>query len=140
MIPRYDALTKEQQDEIAVLCKRIKAMAERARREGLLALEDDLDAIPDDIPGKNGIFVQKLIRFVVDGTDSGILAQIADNYIGSSCDSDFDTLSFLLIKQGVLALQAGENPHIVAERFVSCIGLAEEAAFREQTGFSADEW
>jgi chemotaxis protein MotA len=45
------------------------AFSERARREGLLALEDNLDEVEDD-------FMRKGIQLVVDGTDPDIIKTI----------------------------------------------------------------
>ncbi len=48
------------------------AFSERARREGLLALEDNLDEVEDD-------FLRKGIQLVVDGTDPDIIKGILYN-------------------------------------------------------------
>ncbi len=45
------------------------AFSERARREGLLALEDNLDEVEDE-------FMRKGIQLVVDGTDPDIIKSI----------------------------------------------------------------
>jgi chemotaxis protein MotA len=48
---------------------RLVAFSEKARREGLLALEDDLEELEDD-------FLRKGIQLVVDGTDPEIIKNI----------------------------------------------------------------
>jgi chemotaxis protein MotA len=48
---------------------RLVAFSEKARREGLLALEDDLEEVEDD-------FLRKGIQLVVDGTDPEIIKSI----------------------------------------------------------------
>jgi chemotaxis protein MotA len=53
---------------------RMVALAEKARREGLLALEDDIEQIPDT-------FTRKGLQLVVDGTDPEIVREILDNEI-----------------------------------------------------------
>jgi chemotaxis protein MotA len=49
----------------------IVTFSEKARREGLLALEDDLDELEDD-------FLRKGIQLVVDGTDPEIIRNIME--------------------------------------------------------------
>jgi chemotaxis protein MotA len=51
---------------------RLVAFSEKARREGLLALEDDLEEVEDD-------FMRKGIQLVVDGTDPEIIKNILYN-------------------------------------------------------------
>lgn len=140
MIPAYTSLVQAEKDEVAKICKTMKALSERARREGVLALEDGIEDIESLFSGKNGIFMQKLLRFVIDGHDGAIITQIADNYTETSCHTDFEKLCFLLMKRGVLGIQAGENPHTLAEILVSYIGLDGEAEFREKTGFEENGW
>jgi chemotaxis protein MotA len=48
------------------------SFAEKARREGLLALEDDIEHLPDP-------FLQKGIRMVVDGVDPDIVRNTLEN-------------------------------------------------------------
>ena len=48
---------------------RLVAFSEKARREGLLALEDDLEEVEDE-------FLRKGIQLVVDGTDPEIISNI----------------------------------------------------------------
>jgi chemotaxis protein MotA len=54
----------------------IVTFSEKARREGLLALEDDLDELDDD-------FLRKGIQLVVDGTDPEIIRNIMETELNS---------------------------------------------------------
>jgi chemotaxis protein MotA len=54
----------------------IVTFSEKARREGLLALEDDLDELDDD-------FLRKGIQLVVDGTDPEIIRNIMDTELNN---------------------------------------------------------
>ena len=54
--------------------KMLVSFAERARREGLLALEDEIDELDDD-------FAKKGLQLVVDGTDPDLVREILDNEI-----------------------------------------------------------
>lgn len=62
----YDSPTTPQ-----ILIRKIVSFAEKARREGLLALEDDLDKLDD-------VFLKKGIQLVVDGTEAEIIRSILD--------------------------------------------------------------
>jgi len=53
----------------------IVSFSEKARREGLLALEDDLDQLDDE-------FMRKGIQLVVDGTDPELVRKILENELG----------------------------------------------------------
>ena len=57
------------------IISRLVGFSEKARREGLLALEDDLEEVEDD-------FLRKGIQLVVDGTDPDIIRRILDNELG----------------------------------------------------------
>lgn len=54
----------------------IVTFSEKARREGLLALEDDLDELEDD-------FLRKGIQLVVDGTDPEIIRNIMETELSN---------------------------------------------------------
>ena len=54
--------------------KMLVGFAERARREGLLALEDEIDELDDE-------FAKKGLQLVVDGTDPDLVREILDNEI-----------------------------------------------------------
>jgi chemotaxis protein MotA len=61
------------------LGERVKALvtfAERARKDGLLALEEEIDAIDD-------AFMRKGMQLIVDGTDPDLLREILDAEIDS---------------------------------------------------------
>ena len=51
---------------------RLMAMSEKARREGLLALEEELEDLDDE-------FMKKGMRLVVDGTDAEIIRTLMEN-------------------------------------------------------------
>jgi chemotaxis protein MotA len=50
------------------------ALADKARREGLLALEDELEGLPDD-------YSRKGIQLVIDGTDSDLVRTIMQSEV-----------------------------------------------------------
>ena len=54
------------------LITKLMAMSEKARREGLLALEEELEDLDDE-------FMKKGMRLVVDGTDAEIVRNLMEN-------------------------------------------------------------
>jgi len=86
-----------------------KAMeyANKARREGLLALEEGLEK--EKIEGRD-IFDYGL-RFVIDGTDASYIDEILSNIVDQEKDEQLRTLMNIQ-KRAVLSIQAGDNPRI----------------------------
>ena len=58
---------------------KLMAMSEKARREGLLALEEELEDLDDE-------FIKKGMRLVVDGTDAAIIRDLLENELSQMQD------------------------------------------------------
>ena len=58
---------------------KLMAMSEKARREGLLALEEELEDLDDE-------FMKKGMRLVVDGTDAEIIRTLMENELNQMQD------------------------------------------------------
>ena len=136
----YVSLSDEGKDFVVNTCKKFISLAEKARREGILALEEHLydDEFYEGLPPKAARLTNILIRYVTDGTDGEIIEKIADNYIATSCDDDAEKLYLTIVKNGTLSVQRGDNPRIMQEIFISYIGLDSEKEFREKSGFKED--
>jgi len=61
------------------IIRQLLAMSEKARREGLLALEEELEGLDDD-------FLKKGLRLVVDGTDAAIIRELLENELNQMQD------------------------------------------------------
>jgi flagellar motor switch protein FliG len=84
-------------------------LSEKARREGLLALEEEVDS---DKLNQRDIFEYGL-RFVVDGTDASIIRDLLENIIEQ--EEDKYTRRLMVIKlEAALSIHAGDNPRITA--------------------------
>jgi len=90
------------------LLENILNCAEKARREGLLALEEDFDQEKIDA---RDIFAYGL-SFVVDGTDSVLIEKILSHIIVQEKDEDSRILKTIQ-KEAVLAIQEGLSPRIL---------------------------
>ena len=95
-------------EQYYVLVKKVVAMAQKARREGLLALEDYLDT--DEIEQRD--ILEYGMRFVVDGTDASLIAAILSNIVSQEKDEYARTLKTMKM-EAVLGIQQGENPAIL---------------------------
>jgi len=68
---------------------KLMAMSEKARREGLLALEEELEDLDDE-------FMKKGMRLVVDGTDAGIIRGLMENELSQMQDRHADKISMVI--------------------------------------------
>jgi chemotaxis protein MotA len=84
------------------IVQRALNFAETARREGLLALEEELDAQKAD---ERDIF-EYGIRFVIDGTDRETIEKILSNIVKQEKDESMYILKTIQ-KEAVLAIQEG---------------------------------
>jgi flagellar motor component MotA len=85
------------------LLKRIVQFSNKARREGLLALEDELEYLADDL------FIRG-IRLVVDGTDCEVIRRILTILIEH--EHDFYRKKLMEIAmEGILLIQNGAPPY-----------------------------
>ncbi|MDR0502926.1 MAG: hypothetical protein LBH16_06340 [Treponema sp.] len=91
-----------------VFSKRAFACAEKARREGLLSLEDEIE--PEKIAARD-IF-EYGISLVIDGTDSQIVDKILSNIVAQDTD-EFSRLFKTIQKEATLLLYSGIHPRLL---------------------------
>jgi hypothetical protein len=108
--------TDEEKRECLPTVETILYLAEKARREGVLALEQEANK-----PG-TPFFLQKAILLIVDATDPRLVAEMLRNFILSSHYQGAELLKRVLMMNGALSIQAGENPRIIAEKLLSLMG------------------
>ena len=101
-------------DRYVTMLENILNCAEKARREGLLALEEGLDQEKAD---KREIFEYGL-GFVIDGTDSVLIEKILSNIIAQEKDEQLRILKTIQ-KEAVLGIQEGLNPRILIHLLTS---------------------
>jgi len=89
----------------------------KARREGLLMLEDELEDLDEE-------FIKEGLRLVVDGTDSVIINDILSNKIKITDNDNLKRL-YKIQKEAVLCIQAGDNPELIIHRMISYIDNSE---------------
>jgi len=94
-------------------------LSEKARREGLLALEDEIDS---DKIERRDIFELGL-RFIVDGTDIVPVKEIMTNLIKQEEDK-YARIIKEMKAAAVISIQAGENTRILACKLNSYTDIA----------------
>src|SRR5919107_596420 len=87
----------------------VVSLADKARKEGLLALEDSLKDIDDR-------FLTKGVTMAIDGTDPEEMRDILE----------LEVARMEVTIEGVLAIQAGANPRIVAQKLNSLLPVHEQ--------------
>jgi flagellar motor component MotA len=94
-------------------------LSEKARREGLLALEEEVDS---DKYNQRDI-LEYGIRFVIDGADNETIRGILSNIIKQEEDKYTRRLMELKM-EAILSIQAGDNPRIILSRLNSFTDIA----------------
>ena len=94
--------------------------SEKARTEGLLAIEDSL--LDEDKVNNRDIFEYGM-SFVVDGTDAELIKGILENVIEQENDK-YKKVLMNIQKEAVLCLQAGDNPRMIFYRLNSWTDLS----------------
>jgi len=94
-------------------------LSEKARREGILAMEEEIDS---DKYNQRDILEYGL-RFVIDGADNEIIRGILSNIIKQEEDKYGRRLMELKM-EAVLSIQAGDNPRIILFRLNSLTDIA----------------
>lgn len=118
----------------------ILSMSYIARREGLLALEETANEMTDD--NFQG-YLKDLVLYVVDGTDPEFVRELGFMRYFASNMSDYEGLIFLIYLEGMLAVQAGENPRIIEEKMKCMLPKKYVADFvkrREDTSYPLPEY
>jgi flagellar motor component MotA len=107
------------------IVERALFMSNKARREGLLSLEEELDS---EKYLQRELFEYGM-RLVVDGTDAPFIDRILTNIINLEQDNDVKTLKTIQ-KEAVLSIQAGDNPRIMALLLNSYVNIGIEEAMK----------
>ncbi|MGL4394889.1 MAG: motility protein A [Brevinema sp.] len=115
----FSIVFKQPVNEIGAIIDILLTFGEKARKEGVLSLEDDVSEIPDP-------FLQKAIRLVVDGTDPEVVKRIMYNEI-NKLDGRHKGLAQLFVDWGAYAPAFGMIGTLVG--LIALLGnLADTAA------------
>jgi chemotaxis protein MotA len=83
MMKLFGIIFQKQEHGELKLIQNLVSFSEKARRDGILALEDDLESVDDD-------FLRKGIQLVVDGTDPDIIKSVLNTELNKIRDRHDD--------------------------------------------------
>jgi AraC-like DNA-binding protein len=101
--------------ECLVFLEQMLELSQKARKHGLFSLESET-------PAAGSVFLRKAIQLVVDGIEPETVRTVLTNYILLGDFRGKQLLERLLILEGILSIQAGENPHVIKEKLSSFFG------------------
>jgi hypothetical protein len=107
--------TDKERDKCLPVVNQIVELANIARQKGVLALEE--------WAGKHdNTFVSFLLMLVCDGTDPQLVKSIGETLIESGGFKGEELLSRLMTVEGLLSVQAGENPRLIETKLYAMLG------------------
>lgn len=127
-----DLKTKEQQNKVISAAKDIMKLADLARKEGLLALEDMAKTLPSD-------FLRQLILLVVDGNFPDTIAEIGTNTYWTKAPDGADAMVDYMYLRGMLGIQNGDNPRVLESILISLMPTELHLEYRAQMEVLHDE-
>lgn len=107
--------TPEEKEACLPIIDRILECSNIARQYGVLALEEFVQKQDND-------FLTFGTMLIVDGTDPCLVKGILQTLICSDNHTGFELLSREIIAEGVLSVQAGENPRLLELKLLSMLG------------------
>lgn len=96
------ACSREDQESLVPLVKLLRELGEIACKKGLLALEGELPQLKDP-------FLKLGIQLIVDKTDPENVQDILDSDIYYNESNGRELLKKIIIREGLLRIQAGDN-------------------------------
>jgi flagellar motor component MotA len=120
--------------EFKSIVEKAQFCSEKARREGLLALEEFLET--NEVKLYKGCVFEVGIRLVIDGhgySDHSIAEKILTNIVNLETDSDKKLLKNIE-KEAVLSIQSGDNPHLLALLLYSYVDFDFDEAVKKYLG------
>ncbi len=112
---RRAACPADEKKKLIPVITLLVGLAEKAVREGLLAIEDDL-------PGIEPLFVRKGLGLVTDGTDPELVREVLDIWMRTGDFSGIDLLTRMAAADGILCIQRGETPRVMRALLYAYLG------------------
>lgn len=124
------ACSSAERAECFPLVLRLYAYADRARKHGLLALEDAVD-------GESFFVLRKGLSMICDGEDSEVVRTVLERYILAGNYSGKELLTRSIALEGVMAIHEARNPDTVLDLLVAFLGEEFSAEADRQI---AEQW
>lgn len=107
--------SKKDKKRIVPVVGTLVRLAEKSRREGLLAVEDDISSMKSR-------FLRAGLRLVLNGYDPDIVSDILLTRIHAGGFSGRELLERMIMMEGALCIQQGYSPSVVKERLFAFLG------------------
>ena len=96
------ACSREDQESLVGIIKTLRDLGDKAKKRGILSLEEDLSIITDP-------FLQVGLQLIVDKTDPEMVCNILDSDIYYNESNGRELLKKILVREGLLRIQSGES-------------------------------
>ena len=116
-IRKYIECTPEEKQPLLKKIAELINLANIARKEGVLALEQRIEKTDDSL-------IKIGLGLIVDGTDPELVGDILRTTVVTSNKTGAELLSQLVVMDGLLLLQAGNNPRIIEAKLMAYMGDA----------------
>lgn len=113
----------EDQETLVPLILQLKKLSEVVTKQGLLALENELMQIKDP-------FLNLGVQLIIDRVETENIKDILDSDIYYNQSNGRELLKKIIIREGLLRIQAGDSPRNVLICTKVFLGKIPDAAFR----------
>lgn len=107
--------SKSDKKKILPSIELILRLSQKARREGLLSVEDD-------VPSVEPLFLKNGLRLVIDGCDPEEVRELLLAGIHAGRFSGKELLLRMIAANGVLGIQEGISPNLLRRKLYACLG------------------
>ena len=113
----------EDQESLVPIVQHLKKLSELVTKQGVLALENELPQIKDP-------FLNLGVQLIIDKVEPGNIEDILDSDIYYNHSNGRELLKKIIIREGLLRIQAGDSPRNVLICTKVFLGQINDAAFR----------
>ncbi len=115
--------SREDQESLVSLVLKLKELAEITNKSGLLALENELSQITDP-------FLNLGVQLIIDKVEAENITDILDADIYYNASNGRELLKKIIIREGLLRIQAGDTPRNVLICTKVFLGKVEKDAWK----------
>ena len=116
--------SREDQESLVEIVLQLKNLSELVSKQGLLALENELSSIKDP-------FLNLGVQLIIDSVESENIKDILDSDIYYNESNGRELLKKVIIREGLLRLQAGDSPRNVLICTKIFLGKVDNSLFRK---------
>ncbi len=114
----------EDQESLVQLVFQLKELSELTTRQGILALENELNGLKDP-------FLNLGVQLIIDNVEPENIKDILDSDIYYNQSNGRELLKKIIIREGLLRIQAGDSPRNVLICTQIFLGKVDVSAFRK---------